>query len=136
MSQENVEVVRSVYEASARGDSRAVLAFYDPDVVFDVTHGAVGEVAGRTVHHGHEGLRSFFRAWYDAWESVEPDLRELLDAGEHVVSVEITRGRGRASGVEVEIEQYGVWTFLGGKIVRVTWFTDRAEALEAAGLRE
>jgi ketosteroid isomerase-like protein len=61
MSQENVEVVRRVYEASAKRDSEAVLALYDPDVVIDVTHGAVGEVAGRTVHHGHDGLRTFFR---------------------------------------------------------------------------
>jgi hypothetical protein len=30
MSQENVEVVRRVYEAVARGDSEAVLALYDP----------------------------------------------------------------------------------------------------------
>ena len=136
MSQENVEIVRQLYEASARRDSAAVLALYDPEVVIDVTHGAVGEVAGRTVHHGHEGLRTFFRALYEAWQRVEPDLRELLDAGEHVVSIEITRGRGRASGVEVELQQYGVWTIRDGKIVRSRWFTTRQEALEAAGLRE
>jgi hypothetical protein len=32
--------------------------------------------------------------------------------------------------------QYGVWTLRGGRVVRVAWFEDRAEALEAAGLRE
>jgi ketosteroid isomerase-like protein len=74
--------------------------------------------------------------WYEAWERVEPDLRELLDAGDHVVSIEITRGRGRASGVEVELQQYGVWTIRDGKIVRARWFTTRQEALEAAGLSE
>ena len=136
MSRENVEIVRRVYEASARRDSAAVLALYDPDVMIDVTHGAVGEVAGRTIHHGHEGLRTFFRAWYEAWDSVEPDLKDLLQAGERVVSIEITRGRGRASGIEVELQQYGVWTIRDGKIVRVVWFTTRDDALEAAGLSE
>jgi ketosteroid isomerase-like protein len=136
MSQENVEVVREVYDASSRRDSAAVLALYDAAVVIDVTHGAVGEVAGRTIHRGHGGLRRFFRAWYDAWESVEPDLQELLDAGEHVVSIEITRARGKASGAEVELQQYGVWTITDGKIVRVSWFTSREDALEAAGLSE
>ena len=136
MSQENVEVVRRVYEASARRDSAAVLALYDPEVEIDVTHGAVGEVAGRTVHHGHEGLRTFFRAWYEAWESVEPELQDLIDAGAQVVSIEVTRGRGRASGAEVELQQYGVWTIRDGKIVRSRWFTRRQEALEAAGLSE
>jgi ketosteroid isomerase-like protein len=37
MSQENVEIVRRVCEASARQDSAAVLALYDPEVVIDVS---------------------------------------------------------------------------------------------------
>lgn len=131
-----MEVVRRVYEASARRDSATVLSLYDPEVEIDVTRGAVGEVAGRTVHRGHEGLRTFFRAWYETWESVEADLGELIDAGENVVSIETTRGRGKGSGAEVEMTQYGVWTIRGGKIVRVMWLTRREEALEAAGLSE
>jgi ketosteroid isomerase-like protein len=131
-----VEVVRQVYEATARRDSATVLALYDPEVEIDVTRGAVGEVAGRTVHHGHEGLRTFFRMWYEAWENVEADLQELIDAGEDVISVEITRARGKGSGIEVELTQYGVWTIWAGKIVRSVWFTRRAEALEAAGLSD
>jgi ketosteroid isomerase-like protein len=136
MSEENVEVVRRVYEASARRDSATVLALYDSEVEIDVTRGAVGEVAGRTVHRGHEGLRTFFRSWYEAWESVEADLGELIDAGENVVSIETTRARGKGSGAEVEMTQHGVWTIRDGKIVRVVWFTTREEALQAAGLSE
>jgi ketosteroid isomerase-like protein len=136
MSEENVELVRQVYEASARRDSATVLSLYDPDVEVDVTHGAVGEVAGPTVHHGHDGLRTFFRAWYEAWESADAELHELLDAGEHVVSIETTRARGKGSGVEVELTQYGVWTIRERKIVRVAWLTSRKEALKAAGLSD
>jgi ketosteroid isomerase-like protein len=136
MSKENVEIVRRVYEASARRDKDAVLALYDPEVEIDVTRGAVGEVAGRTVHRGHEGLRTFFRGWYEVWESAEADLGELLDAGENVVSTETTRARGRGSGAEVNMTQHGVWTIRDGKIARVVWFTTRDEALEAAGLSD
>jgi ketosteroid isomerase-like protein len=47
------------------------------------------------------------------------------------------RGRGRASGIEVEARSgAAVWTMREGKIVRVVWFPTRAEALEAAGLSE
>jgi ketosteroid isomerase-like protein len=136
MSEENVEIVRRLYDASARRDAAAVLALYDPEVEIDVTHGAVGEVAGRTVHHGHEGLRTFFRSWYEAWESVEADLQDVIDAGDDVISVEVTRARGRGSGVEVKLEQYGVWKIRDGRIVRSAWFTTRDEALKAAGLSE
>ena len=46
------------------------------------------------------------------------------------------RGRGKGSGVETEIDQWMVWLFFQGKVVRVTYFPTRAEALQAAGLRE
>jgi hypothetical protein len=45
--------------------------------------------------------------------------------------------RGRGSGVEVEMQLFAVWTLREGKVLRLTGgYRDRAEALEAAGLRE
>jgi ketosteroid isomerase-like protein len=35
MSQENVELVRRVYDAAARRDAATVLALYDPEVELD-----------------------------------------------------------------------------------------------------
>jgi ketosteroid isomerase-like protein len=94
-------------------------------------------MGSRRVYRGHEGLRIMFREWYEAWEDVEGNLKELIDAGEHVISVQTYGGRGRASGVEVEwTDLAGVWTIRNGKVVRVAWFATRKEALEAAGLSE
>jgi ketosteroid isomerase-like protein len=45
-------------------------------------------------------------------------------------------GRGRGSGIEVEAHYYAVYTLGGGVIVRMDEYADRAEALEAVGLRE
>ena len=45
-------------------------------------------------------------------------------------------GRGKGSGVPVEYRFFGVWTFRDGKVIRYKGFNERAEALEAAGLRE
>jgi len=85
---------------------------------------------------GAEGLRSFIRERYEAWETAVDHLEELIDAGDQVVTVVISRGRGRTSGAEVEQTHYGVWTLQGGKVIRVAWLGTRAEALEAAGLSE
>jgi ketosteroid isomerase-like protein len=87
-------------------------------------------------YHGHDGLRAFYREWYDAWETVESEMEELIDAGDRVISVETTRGRGVASGAAVEVQNCGIWTIRGGTIVRVEWIEEREEALEAAGLSE
>jgi ketosteroid isomerase-like protein len=136
MSQENVEVVRQVYEAVARHDREAVLALYAADVVWDFSRSPIGEAMGRKTYRGHAGLRDWWRNWGDAWESYEDGYEELIDAGDHVVSLVTSRGRGRVSGAEVEWMQYGVWTLRAGKVARVEWLTTRDEALEAAGLSE
>ena len=135
MSRENVEVVRRIYEAGKRREGAAVLPLYDEQVVWE---GGPGEhLTGREVWRGHEGIREALRQWYDAWEHVEHDVEEFIDADPHVIAVGTMRGRGRASGVEVVWNDYAsTWTVRGGRVVRVAWFPSRAEALEAVGLRE
>ena len=136
MSQENVEIVRQVYAAAAQHDTAHVLDFYDPEIKWDISHAPARGLMGEPhVFNGHEGLRTFFRHWYEAWKHVEPDLEALIDGGEQIISIETTRGRGRTSGAVVELPHAAVWTFREGKIVKVVWFGSRAEALEAAGLR-
>ncbi|MFN2617789.1 MAG: nuclear transport factor 2 family protein [Thermoleophilaceae bacterium] len=136
MSRENVEIVRRLYEAVARRDAEAVLSLYDPEVEWDMSRGAFGELEEESIQHGHEGLRSWFRTQYEAWEKWEDNPDELIDAGEHVVSVVTSRSRGRASGVDVESHHAAVWTVRQGKVIRVTWFPTREAALEAAGVSE
>jgi ketosteroid isomerase-like protein len=111
------------------------LALYDPDVVLDTTRLQIVGGAG-AVCHGHDGLRAFFREWHEAWENVDYDYDELIDAGDQVVSVATRRGRGRVSGADVELHTALLWTVRDAKVVRVIWFPTRAEALEAAARSE
>jgi ketosteroid isomerase-like protein len=138
MSQENVEIVRRLYDAAAHRDVESVLALYDPEVEFDASrHPLTSLIGGTRVYRGHEGVRSFFRQRHEAFESVEDACDELIDAGDRVVSVWSARARGRASGVDVKLAgSAAVWTIREGRIVRVVFFPTREEALEAAGLRE
>jgi uncharacterized protein len=122
MSRENVEIVRRLYDAVARRDTATVLALYDPDVEWDFTRHSFGDFLGGTVYRGHDGLRSFFGEMHDAWEGVEWDLKQVFDAGEHVVLVVNQRVRGRTSGAQTEGSAVGVWTVRNGKVVRVVWF--------------
>jgi ketosteroid isomerase-like protein len=136
MSQENVEIVRRVYDAAARRDTPAVLALYDSQVELDPSRLQFAGLAGGDggVYHGHEGLRRFFREWHEAWKAIEYSFDELIDAGgEHVISVVTRQARGRASGAEVERPFALVWTLRAGKVARVVWFLSRSEALEALG---
>ena len=136
MSEENVEIVRRIYDAVARHDTATVIAAYDPEVEWDTSRSPWGSIMGGRLYRAHEGLRRFYREWYEAWGNYDEVLEELIDAGEQVIVGATGRGRGRASGAEVEWSQYGVWTIRDGKVIRVVWFPTRAEALEAAGLSE
>jgi ketosteroid isomerase-like protein len=137
MSEENVEIVRRVFDAVARRDTETILSH--PDVDWDGSRHRWAEMLGGTAAHwqGHEGLRRWSREYYAMWENLEDEVEELLDAGDCVVSIVTTRARGRASGIEVEWKQNaGVWTVREGKVVQVVWHATPEDALEAAGLSE
>jgi ketosteroid isomerase-like protein len=136
MSEENAEIVRRLYEAIDHGDTEAVLALYDPDIEWHFARSPFRNLVRHDVYRGHSALRDFIRERYeDAWESVDDELEQIIDAGDRVISIIKTHGRGRASGAETEKTHAGVWTIRDGRIVRVEWMS-RDEALEAAGLSE
>jgi ketosteroid isomerase-like protein len=137
MSEENVEIVRRLYEAVARRDAAAVLSLYDSEVEADFSRSPQGRMTGGAlIYRGHDGVRRMSRDWNEAWADVQYSIDELVDAGEHVISALTYRGRGRSSGAEVEQTDYPVWTIRDAKIARVVWLPTREEALEAAGLSE
>jgi ketosteroid isomerase-like protein len=137
MSQENVEVVRAIYEAWTRGDYEAVFARIDTDIEWfapsDIS--ASGEPESG-LSRGQEGVRRSLGKWVGAWDDYRFELRRLIDCGDDVLVEGWQRGRGRTSGVEVSEEIFSVWTLRGGQAVRQRMFRDRAQALEAVGLRE
>jgi ketosteroid isomerase-like protein len=137
MSRENVELVRRVYDAVAARDSETVLSLYHPDLVWDHTHNAeVAGLVGEPIYHGHDGLREWSRQFYEAWEDVTADLEDVMDVGDdRVVAVLNYRGRGRVSGLQVQLTRLtGVFTIRGGQVVRADWYRDEAEGLRAAGI--
>lgn len=136
MSQENVELVRRVYGAWGRREMDAVFAALDPEIEWHVAGLASAQLDFDPLYSGHDGVRSFFREWLSAWETPSFQYEDFIDAGEQVVVVLSQRMRGRTSGIEAELNSYAqVVTVREGKFVRAEFFTTRAEALEAVGLR-
>lgn len=138
MSQENVEIVRRIYEAVASRDRARTLELYDAGVELVFAPGTLADhIGGTTVWSGHDGLRRFDSDLREAFEDFETTYEDLIDGGEHVLSVSRYRGRGRSSGVDVHGPlQFGVWSVRDGKVTRVAWYATRDDAFEAAGLPE
>ena len=81
-------------------------------------------------------VRITHAGWRLGRSSPRQPLRSSSAPGDHVLVIACFRGRGRSSGVRVAERLYEVYTLRNGRIVRVDEFSDRAEALEAVGLRE
>lgn len=133
MSQDNIDVVRELYAGWAHGDFSVGVNHFDAEIEF-VSDFAVDRVTAK-------GLDELGRVWaeqlrnWEAWRTGE--IQELRDLGDRVLVMNPVHGRGRQSGLEVEIPNAAAaFRFDEGKIV---WLlaTDRPEvALEALGLSE
>src|SRR5262245_2855275 len=132
MSQDNVEIVRKIYPAWERGDFSSV-EWADPEIEFRIQSGA-DETAGR----GVEAMGRAWREWLSAWADFRSVANEFIDIGDQVLVLAEFRGRGKTSGLSVEAMHEGaaLFTVRDGKVVALTPYTDRDEALEAAGLSE
>jgi ketosteroid isomerase-like protein len=139
MSQENVELVRNLLDMFARREHEAVFAFYAPDIEWDATNiSGLGLDDLRGIYRGHDGVRTYWRRWLQAWEDLEFEVADVVDAGDEIVAlIRNQRQWGRSSGIATEMPPYGlVFTIRDGKVVRWRNFPDYESALEAAGLPE
>lgn len=131
MSQEQVEILRRVYEAGNRGDWDEALRHVHPDV--EVVFQA-GPNAGK--HRGHEEAKavlSDLTAAFDAW-IMEPV--ELFEDRDQVVVIVNNRLRPKGgTGGEFAYRNGHIWTIRDGIILSLVGYPNPEEALEAAGLR-
>jgi ketosteroid isomerase-like protein len=138
MSQENVKIVRSLYEAFNQHDYATAAEYLHPEA--EVYPGVVGlDPAGpgsSTRLSGREEVQQFFEDLGATFERLTVEFEEMIEAtGGRVLAVERWRVRGRDS-IEVVTTIIDVYAVRDGLIVRVDGFLDRSEALEAVGLSE
>jgi ketosteroid isomerase-like protein len=132
VSEENVEVVRRVYERWAVGDFEAGASDLDPRVVFIVEPPFLEP----GVYLGAEQVREYMSRFLAQWERYTIELEGIRVAGDTVLAHIHQHGRGKASGLDSELHSFMVFTFRGEKVVRIDNIMDESAALEAAGLRE
>lgn len=129
MSRENVETVRRGFVALNDGDIVRVLAEMDPSIEWYPT----SDFVDIGPFCGHDGIRGLMNLVLGAFEEYSLEPEELIDAGDAVVVPVHQTGRGKESGIAVDVRYILVFTLRAGQAVRVESFYDREEALAAAG---
>jgi ketosteroid isomerase-like protein len=133
MSQENVELVRSIYAAWEHGDFSAA-EWAHPEIEFVIAEGPTAGtwtgLAGMA-----EGYRDFLSAWED-WTAEAEAFREL--DGERVLVLSHFGGRGKTSGLELGTRMKGAELFhvRDGKVTRLVLYGVRKHAFADLGLSE
>jgi uncharacterized protein len=127
MSHQNVEVVRAMYAAFARGDVATLVSHLDPAMrVYDrPLHPEA------SVYEGHEGFLRFAQTDWDAFDEVTYEPQDFAAHGEFVVVPIRQRGTGKGSALGIEESIVNVWKLHGGKCVELRNYSTIAEALEA-----
>ena len=127
MSQENVETVKSIYEAFAR-----LLAAIHPEIT---CHDRSAHPLA-AVSHGQAGLMDLIADDLRTVDELSWEPLQFTQVGPRVIVRVRQAGRGRASGASVEGEVVMVWTVHGGMASELHIYSTEAEALEAVGLRD
>ena len=134
MSQENVELVRSIYAPWERGDFSPA-GWEHPEIEITIVGGP-----GTSTSTGRAAAAKTLREFLDAWERVRfaaDEYREL--DGERVLVLDRAGGRGKTSALDLgEIHANGAHLFHvgGGQVTRVIRYWDRDRALADLGLAE
>jgi len=127
----NIALVRRLYRAVDQGDLETFLDLSDSKIrIEDPDLPGAGEFQGR------DQAREFLSQWLGSWDDYSVEIEGLRQAGERVVALTRHRGRGKGSRVPVELADAHVWTLRDGRVTPLRTYLDRAEALEAVGLRD
>jgi ketosteroid isomerase-like protein len=85
------------------------------------------------VRHGPDAVNEFFRDWMEQWDEPDTDWKLEKTGPDTVLALVTTRGRGRASGVPVELSFAQVWRFRHGEPVRMVLYPNPDRGRRAAG---
>ena len=133
MSEENVEILRRLYEQWATGDLSP--DFFDPEVEYSRIGAETPDMEGRWL--GLDGLRTAMLEYLRPFSDLRIEAERIIDlSGDRVLVLSRQTAHGKHSGVPIEHELGDLFTLRDGKIVRYDSYWNRADALEAAGLRE
>jgi ketosteroid isomerase-like protein len=129
MSQESVNVVRSMYEAFASGDIPAIIAALDPQVEWREAENFI--YADKNPYVGPNAvLEGVFMRIGNEWEGFAVSPEAVLDAGETAIGYGYYSGTYKKNSERIRAQFAHFFTFRGGRVVKFQQYTDTAQFLK------
>jgi ketosteroid isomerase-like protein len=128
MSAADVELAREALSAFQRGGVEAMAGYFHPEFEGVVPPELSAEP---DTYRGHDGLRRYWRLWEEQFSDLHLAVDDVIDNGDSVVLLVTFSGRGRESGVPVELPAVTRLTVRDGLIATWTAYPTLEEALAA-----
>ena len=123
--------MRQVMDAINARDFDALASVpFDEEFEF---HSRISVSEGDT-YRGMDGLREWAADVDEVFEDFHAAVTEVQAADDRAVVVFHVTGRARGSGVPLDVRLAQVWTWREGKLWRNVAYSDREEAMRAAGV--
>lgn len=123
MSEENIAVMRGVYEAFGRGDVPAVLGAFDEAIEWYESEG----MPYGGLHRGPDSIaQNVFGPITSDIEGFTVTPQEFYAAGDEVVVIGTYTGKGSVSGSPLQLPVAHAWTVRDAKVTRFRQFVDAA----------
>ena len=130
MSQDNVEIVRSGFEALNAG--QPVYSIFHPALIY---HPRADE-PDPSAHVGRDAFERLLDGFLESFRDLRFDVLEVIDAGNRVIVSTVMHGRGAASAASVDDAYVFVYKLRDGLVVEGWEYRTKQEALEAVGLSD
>jgi uncharacterized protein len=126
----NEAIVRSIYDAFARGDAPAVFAQFDPDIVWYEAESIL--YADRNPYRGPQAIaEGVFGRLLSDFDGFRVRNNELISQGDKVVALGRYAATSKATGKPIDAQFAHVWTFRNGKVIGFQQYTDTAQFARA-----
>lgn len=126
MSSENVNQLRSAYEAFKRRDLPFIFNLFDENVT--IYQSELLPWGGN--YHGLQGVKEFFARLLQHIDS-QVDPNQFVEAGDHIIAISHLHGTVHSNNKPFDLTAVHVWTFRNGKAVRFEIYIDTPQMLAA-----
>jgi ketosteroid isomerase-like protein len=124
------EIVRQMLDTLNGEGTEAALAWFAEDF-----HGVVPPElsAEPDSYDGHDGVRRYFDSFHEIVDDLRFDAEELVDVAPNAVAGRgLITGRGRQSGIPIEMRLPLLIRLRDGKLIEMSPYEDWDEAVAAA----
>ncbi|PHQ81985.1 MAG: DUF4440 domain-containing protein [Phycisphaera sp.] len=132
MSEENITLIKNLYDAFAAGDVPAVLGAMSPHIIWNEADNF--PYADGNPYIGPEAvLNGVFARCIGEWDDFAVVIEEIINAGDTVIAFGRYTGTFKATGQAQNTQMAHVWRIENGKIVRFQQHADTLHVAQVTG---